>query len=74
MKFSKLKQKWYFDLKAGNELPQLKRGDKVWIKYSEKSKDWIKATIQRKIRNRQYEAEDEDGQIWIRNRKLIHKP
>jgi len=75
MKFSKRKQKRYYDdKKAGTELQELKEGDDVRMKCDEESKVWRKATIKKRNGKRQYEAEDKDGMLFRQNRKLIHKP
>ena len=72
MLINKQRQKFYYDRNAGPEKQELKQGDKVMIRFDDKSK-WRKGEIREKVNPRSYEAEDENGWILRRNRKHLHK-
>ena len=74
-KFKKLKhrkQKTYYD-RSAKELPSLNKGDTVRVKphANQQSKEWKKAQVLRQVNTRSYKVQQEDGRIFIRNRKHL---
>ena len=66
------KQKTYYD-RSAKELPSLNKGERVRVKphASQQSKEWKKAQVLRQVNTRSYKVQQEDGRIFIRNRKHL---
>ena len=71
MKVHKNRQKYYYDRTVRGSLEPLKVGQEVYMKPDKNTKG-KKVTVERILPFRSYQAIDEDGKVYRRNRKHFH--
>ncbi|XP_020917563.1 uncharacterized protein K02A2.6 [Exaiptasia diaphana] len=72
LKVNQAKQAFYYD-KTAKELKPLKEGDVVRVKPKESDKKFVKAKVEKQVDIRSYQIKTEDGRVFRRNRKDLHK-
>ena len=71
-KGNQAKQAFYYD-KTATDLKPLSDGDVVRMKPQDRDKKFIKAQAEKQVDIRSYRVKTEDGRVFRRNRKDLHK-
>ena len=71
-KDNEAKQAFYYD-KTAKDLKALSDGDAVRLKPQDTGKKFIKAKVEKQVDIRSYRVKTEDGIVFRRNRKHLHK-
>ena len=71
-KVNQAKQAFYYD-KTAKGLKPLRDGDVVRVRPKETDKKFVKAKVEKQVDIRSYQVKTEDGRMYRRNRKDLHK-
>ena len=71
-KANQAKQAFYYD-KTAKDLKPRSDGDVVTLKPRDTDKKFIKAKVEKQVDIRSYQVKTEDGRVFWRNRKDLHK-
>ena len=71
-KDNQAKQAFFYD-KTAKDLKALSDGDVVRVKPQDTDRKFIKAKVEKQVDIRSYRVKTEDGRVFRRNRKDLHK-